>query len=119
MTGAGGVEVSTALAQREGAGSTPSLALKDLLVRPIPHAVAKALLVKEHYLHSMPGGSKLCAGVFAGSRLMGALTLGAGPSQAFSLVKGATPDDCLTLTRLWLSDELSQKQRGQNHRHRA
>jgi hypothetical protein len=38
--------------------------------------------------------------------LLGALTLGAGPANAYSLLDGATPDDCLTLTRLWMSDEL-------------
>jgi hypothetical protein len=37
---------------------------------------------------------------------MGALTLGVGPLNAHSLVEGAAPDDCLVLTRLWLSDEL-------------
>jgi hypothetical protein len=31
--------------------------------------------------------------------------LGAGPSNAYSLLNGATPDDCLTLSRLWLCDE--------------
>lgn len=39
-------------------------------------------------------------------RLLGALTLGVGPLNAYALVEGAAPDDCLTLTRLWLSDEL-------------
>ena len=38
--------------------------------------------------------------------MLGALTLGVGPYNAASLVDGATSDDCLTLTRLWLSDEL-------------
>jgi hypothetical protein len=47
-------------------------------------------------------------GVFLGRRLLGALTLGVGPLNAYSLVEGATPDDCLTLARLWLSDELPQ-----------
>jgi hypothetical protein len=37
---------------------------------------------------------------------MGALTLGVGPIEAHSLVEGAHRDDCVTLTRLWLSDEL-------------
>jgi hypothetical protein len=34
------------------------------------------------------------------------MTFGVGPANAYSLVKEAKPDDCLTLTRLWLSDEL-------------
>jgi hypothetical protein len=37
---------------------------------------------------------------------LGALTLGAGPANAYSLVDGVTPGHCLTLSRLWLSDEL-------------
>ncbi|MFQ6030919.1 MAG: DNA methyltransferase [Dehalococcoidia bacterium] len=68
--------------------------------------MAKGLLVREHYLQSLPGGTKLCFGVVIQSRLLGALTLGAGPSNAYALVDDAVPDDCLTLTRLWLSDEL-------------
>ena len=48
----------------------------------------------------------MAIGAFIGSRLMGALTLGVGPLNAHSLVEGATLDDCLTLTRFWLSDEL-------------
>jgi hypothetical protein len=64
------------------------------------------LLEKEHYLHSMPGGTMLNLGVFHKGRLMGALTFGAGPSLAYRLVEGARRDDCLALTRLWLSDEL-------------
>ena len=37
---------------------------------------------------------------------MGALALGAGPAQAYALVDGAKPADCLVLTRLWFSDAL-------------
>jgi hypothetical protein len=64
------------------------------------------MVERHHYLHSLPGGTRLSFGVFTGSRLMGALTLGVGPLNAYSLVEGAIPDDCLTLTSLWLSDEL-------------
>ena len=45
-------------------------------------------------------------GVFLGKRLTGVLTLGAGPAQINHLVEGARLQDCATLTRLWLSDEL-------------
>jgi len=48
----------------------------------------------------------LCFGIFLGERLLGAVTLGAGPYQAYHLVDGAERKDCLVLTRLWLSDEL-------------
>ncbi|NQT72449.1 MAG: DNA methyltransferase [Chloroflexi bacterium] len=44
--------------------------------------------------------------MFLGQELLGALTLGAGPTQAFRLVNEARPDDCMTLSRLWLSDRL-------------
>jgi hypothetical protein len=40
---------------------------------------------------SLPG-----FGVFRDGRVLGALTLGVGPMNAHSLVKGAAPDDCLT-----------------------
>ena len=103
---AAGVTVSTASLQEAGAGSSPSAALHDLNVSLIPMLAAKELLVRHHYLHSLPGGTKLCFGVFSGQRMLGALTLGAGPALAYCLVEGARPEDCLTLTRLWLSDEL-------------
>lgn len=78
----------------------------QLTVGPVPIAVAKVLLVRHHYLHTMPGGTQLAFGVFAGPRLLGAATWGVGPKNAHRLVAGAAPDDCLTLTRLWLADEL-------------
>ena len=103
---AAGVTGSTTPFQGAGAGSSPSAALHSLQVRPVPFAAAKALVERYHYLHSLPGGTKLALGVFLDSRLLGAVTFGAGPVNAHCLVKGATADDCLTLTRLWLSDEL-------------
>ena len=63
-------------------------------------------MVRQHYLHSLPGGTQLAFGVFLDARLLGALTLGVGPFNSHSLVDGARPSDCLTLTRLCLSDEL-------------
>jgi hypothetical protein len=76
------------------------------MVRPVPFSVAKQLLVRHHYLHSFPGGTKLAFGSFLGNRLLGALTLGAGPANAYALVDGAIAGDCLALIRLWLSDDL-------------
>lgn len=90
---------------RDG-GSRPTSPLHCLQVRPIPMMAAKALLEREHYLHSLPGGTRLAFGVFVDNRLMGAVTFGVGPYLAHRLVEGASPDDCLTLTRLWLSDAL-------------
>jgi len=71
------VTEGTARSHRAGPGSIPRVALHDLIVRPIPAKTAKDLLVREHY-HSMPGATKFAFGVFAGPRLAGALTLGAG-----------------------------------------
>lgn len=62
--------------------------------------------MKHHYLHSLPGGTKLAFGALVEGRLLGTITFGFGPQNAYALVDGASPDDCLTLTRLWLSDEL-------------
>jgi len=103
---AASVTVSTAFIQEAGAGSSPSAALHNLTVSSIPMLAAKELLERHHYLHSLPGGTKLCFGVFNGQRLLGAMTFGSGPALAYSMVEGAKPEDCLTLTRLWLSDEL-------------
>ncbi len=76
---AGGVAVARPEDRRAGGGSTPTSALQNLRVMPVPFRIAKALLVREHYLHSMPGGTTLAFGVVIGERLLGALTLGVGP----------------------------------------
>ncbi len=103
---AGSVTGSTAPNHRAGAGSSPSPALQSIRLKPIPFTVAKKILARHHYLHSLPGGTKLTFGIFSGNRLLGAITFGAGPHRAYQLVRDATPDDCMALTRLWLSDEL-------------
>ena len=103
--------VSTGIVMR---GKTPDQSTNDafdrivrnLQVTPISQADAKNLIVRNHYLHSFPGGTKLSFGIFYQSFLMGAITLGVGPFNVHSLVEAARPEDCLTLTRLWLSDEL-------------
>ena len=76
QTSAAGVGASTASGLGAGPGASPRAALHDLQIRPIPHRLAKQLLVREHYLHSMPGGTMLSFGAFHGTRLVGALTLG-------------------------------------------
>ena len=103
---AGSVTVSTALNRREGAGSNPSPVLHDIRVQPIPFVAAKRILVEHHYLHSLPGGTKLAFGTFLKGRLLGAITFGAGPQNAYQMVYEVRQDECLTLTRLWLSDDL-------------
>ncbi len=106
MKSVGGVRAAQPADQREGSGATPTPALQHLVVAPIPIRAAKEVVVRHHYLHSLPGGTQLAFGVFIGRSLKGALTIGCGPSQAFQLVEGANRDDCATLTRLWLSGEL-------------
>jgi len=102
----GSVTVSTTSIHEGRAGSIPSPALQSIRVQPIPFVAAKKILVKHHYLHSLPGGTKLAFGTFVEGKLLGAITFGVGPYNAFSLVEGTCPDDCLTLTRLWLSEKL-------------
>ena len=106
MTSAVSVKVSTAPSHGAGAGSSPSTALHAIRVQPIPFVAARKMIVNHHYLHSLPGGTKLAFGTFLEGKLLGAITFGVGPYNAHRLVKEAVRDDCLTLTRLWLSDEL-------------
>ena len=106
MTGAVSGRVITAPHQRAGACSSHSTSLQAIRVQPLPFTIAKTILERHHYLHSLPGGTMLAFGAFLNIRLLGAITFGAGPQNAFSLVEAAKAADCLTLTRLWLSDEL-------------
>lgn len=106
MTGAVGVIGSTIPSLGSGAGSNPSTALHDLRLVPISRVDAKTLIVRNHYSHSLPGGTKMSFGTVLNGRLLGVMTFGVGPFYGYKLVNGATPDDVVTLTRLWLSDEL-------------
>ncbi|MDP6494958.1 MAG: DNA methyltransferase, partial [Dehalococcoidia bacterium] len=106
MTSVASVGASTVSNQEAGPGASPRAALQEVMVRPIPFRVARELLEREHYLHSLPGGTCLALGAFLDSRLKGAITLGVGPYNTPSLVEGAKSDHCLVLTRLWLSDYL-------------
>ena len=101
----GSVKVARPVNQREGGGASPTPALQDLFVKPVPNNIARSIVERHHYLHSFPGATKLAFGVFVGFGLQGAVVLGCGPVNAYSLVSGANPDDCLALTRLWLSDD--------------
>ena len=84
----------------------PDPALQQIGVRPIPSLVARRMVEREHYLHSLPAGTQLTFGVFLEAQLLGVLTFGVGPANVHRLVEGAEAADCLTLTRLWLSDKL-------------
>ena len=90
---------------RAGGGSTPTPALQGLRVELVAHRVAKSVL-RRHYLGSLPGATQISLGVFNGAGLEGAVTLGCGPINGHRIVEGASRGDCLTLTRLWLSDRL-------------
>ena len=107
-TSAGSVTAARPEDPRTGGGSTPTPALHQLKVRPVPFPIAKEVLVRHHYLHSMAGGTQLSCGVFVGRSLRGVLTLGVGPPLVFRLVDGAEPSDCSTLSRFWLSDGLAR-----------
>ena len=106
MISVAGVEASTASSQEAGPGASPRATLHALRVGPIKPAIAKLLIENGHYLHSYPGGTRLAFGVSLGNALLGALTLGVGSKLGYQLVTGARPEDCVTLTRLWLSDQL-------------
>ena len=103
---AGGVKAARSATQRAGGGANPTPALHSLQVLPVPPKVAKEVIVKNHYLHSLPGGTQLAFGVFLNGRLMGAVTLGVGSFNAHCLVEGALAKDCLTLSRLWLAEDM-------------
>ena len=93
--------------RRVGGGSRPTTALHDLRVAPLPLRAAKGPLVRNHYLHSVPGGTLMAFGVFVAARLLGAPTLGVGPNNGHRLIEGAVPADVITPSRLCLADELS------------
>jgi len=100
------VMVSMAPIPEARAGSNPSSALHAIQLIPISHTEVRNLIIPNHYLHSLPGGTKLSLGIFLNTRLLGALTFGVGPYLGYKIVNDANPDDVVTLTRLWLSDEL-------------
>ena len=106
MTCAGSAVAARPANQRVGGGAIPTPALHELRVVTIPFSIAKRIIERNHYLHSMPGGTKLAFGVRVGRSLVGALTIGVGPMNAHRLISGATRADAATLTRLWLSDDL-------------
>jgi hypothetical protein len=106
--GVGEVMVSKIPNQGETGDSCADKALHDLRLIPISRVDAKTLIVRNHYSHTLPGGTKMSFGVILNGRLLGVMTFGVGPFYGYKLVDGATPDDVVTLTRLWLSDELQR-----------
>ena len=103
---AGSVEAARSEHHQIRGGAIPTSALHAIQVQPIKPDVAKKILTKNHYLRSMPGGTQISLGAFIEGRLLGVLTFGVGPANAHCLVDNAARTDGVTLTRLWLSDEL-------------
>jgi hypothetical protein len=99
--------------QGEGCGSSPTAAIqtfspRELRIRPINAVTARTLCQKYHYLRTYPGGSILNLGIFAGEMLLGVAVLGAGPANAYRLFSGASREEVICLTRLWLDDRLGR-----------
>ena len=107
---AGSADRSTPPVQGGDGGANPTPALhispKDLVVAPIPHAVAAHVVTERHYLHSPPSAVRLSLGVFAAGELLGVAMFNAGPRGGPSLFRGAKSPDVLSLCRLWLDDRL-------------
>ncbi len=80
--------------------------VKDIELRVIPYQIAQKLFEKHHYTHSISASTRLILGAFMGERLLGAVQFNCGNLEAHRVVEGAKPEDCVTLARLWLSDEL-------------
>lgn len=103
---AGGVAEARPAFQQARGGATPTPALQGLHISPVQTSMARALIIQNHYLHTFPAGTHLTFGIFDDGNLRGAISLGVGPYNTPSLVEGASFQDCLTLTRFWLSDQL-------------
>ena len=79
---AGGVTAARPAIQQAGGGASPRTALHNMIVTSVACRVAKVFIVNHHYLHTFPGATAMAFGVLLGGRLLGALTLGAGPANA-------------------------------------
>jgi hypothetical protein len=107
---------SMALFHKAGPGSNPRAVLhpqtqvtpKEIVIKPIPHSIARQICIKKHYLHSYPGGSVLNFGIFASDHLLGVAVLGVGPANLHCLFRDAQGHQVLCLTRLWLDDRLGR-----------
>lgn len=106
LTSAGSVAVARSEFHRAGGGSIPTSALQQLRLGAVTSRLAKAFIARHHYLGKPAGGTSILIGVLLGDRLVGIVTFGAGPSQAFCLVDGAKRPDCLCLSRFCLVDDL-------------
>ncbi len=106
LVSAASVMVSTAQSHGVRPGSNPRAALQSLRLGPVSNTVAGNLIKENHYLHSYPASTRIALGVFLDNCLEGVVSLGVGPTMAYRVMKGAGRDDCLALTRFWLSGSL-------------
>lgn len=81
---------------------------KDLIVKPVPAAVANALMKRVHYSGKVVQNSQVHLGVFLNGRLEGAMQFG--PSMVkrllIGLVAGTGWNDFIELNRMAFSDRL-------------
>jgi len=80
--------------------------LKRLRVERVAPTVVRPLMEEHHYLHSMPAAPRRCYSVFLDGVLLGGLVFTSGARNGHQLLTAASPQDVVTLARLWLSDDL-------------
>jgi hypothetical protein len=80
--------------------------VKSLDVRSVPLRAVRNLIEREHYTHSTPAAASRAFGVYLHGELHGAAVLFNGAARSSSVLFGAGPGDVVTLSRLWLSDDL-------------
>jgi hypothetical protein len=110
---AASARVGTSPLHGERCGSSPTAAIqtfgpKDLFIRPVDAVTARTICQKRHYSKAYPAGSMLNFGIFVGDRLLGVAVLGAGPANLYRLFSGASRQEIICLTRLWLDDRLGR-----------
>ena len=60
---AASVMENTAPSHDADPGSSPRAALHSIRVAPIPIRMARSLIERYHYLHSLPGGTQIALGI--------------------------------------------------------
>ena len=77
--------------------------VRGLEVRLVPASAITELIIREHYLHSMPIAPCACFGVFIDDELHGGVVISAGARHGHRVLSAARPQEVMTLARLWLS----------------
>jgi hypothetical protein len=83
------------------------MSAKNLIVRPIPYAMAYAFVVRHHYSHKSKRNSQLHFGVFWARKLCGAIVLGPplDRRKLIGLVADTAWNGFMELNRMVLTDE--------------